>query len=396
MSIAAAYNRCVYCGLCLPHCPTFQLSGYEAESPRGRIILVKGLVEAQLAASPTLAHHLETCLHCGQCEAVCPARVPVEKLMNTAKSLLTETQPALLHPVPRWLRCLSTSTLLQRMLCWLVRLLQTSGVLKALFFLRRLIRLRWLMPLAALARSSFTAPKASVPAMKKPLARPRVALFVGCVAAAFDNNTLRAARYMLQSVGYAVELPGAQTCCAALYEHGGDSLTTQQLILKNRQAFSAFDEVVSCASGCAATLQRHHKELGFKSRDIHSFLLEHASTLQFRPLAKRVYLHTPCSLRAHSQATAVSDLLSYVPALTVTHLSTTACCGAAGMNMLQHPATAAALAKPIIDELAAAAADLLLTANMGCALHLRQQLFCRGLHTELMHPVELLAKQLQC
>lgn len=388
----ADYNRCVLCGLCLPHCPTFQLTGYEADSPRGRITLIKGLLENKLSASPSLAKHLETCLHCGQCEAVCPSAVPFEDLINAAKKSLAEMQPSLMRPLPWWLKLLSASKIMQRTLARLLRLLQTTGMLKAMLFLRSYINPRWLMSLAALPNEAFTPPKSSPPADKPLKTPPQAALFTGCLAPALDDNTLRAAHCLLQAAGYEVHVPAAQACCGALHEHAGDAAAVKKTSAKNRQAFSSYNEVIGCASGCASSLLRHQEALGFKQRDIHDFLLKHAAQLKFRPLGGRVYLHTPCSMRGGSSS-ALTELLACVPSLEIAHLRA-ACCGAAGVNMLHHPEAAATLAKPMIDELAKHEAQLMLSPNMGCALHFRQQLFCHGLHAKVMHPVELLARQL--
>ena len=240
----------------------------------------------------------------------------------------------------------------------------------------------------------FMPPRPSSPPARHSATRPQVALFTGCVAPALDSNAVRASRFMLQSIGYDVRLPRTQTCCSALYEHAGNAAVVKELLAKNRLAFAPFDEVISCASGCGVSLLRHQKELGFEPREIHSFLLKHAGRLKFSPLKKLIYLHTPCSARGNLSL-AAEDLLARVPGLSIRRLTTTACCGAAGVNMLNKPEAAAALAKPIIDELAAGKAELALTSNLGCALHLRQQLFRRSMRTEVMHPVELLARQLQ-
>ena len=391
--ILADSDRCVMCGLCLPHCPTFNIKRNEADSPRGRILLAKALAQQQLDADENVRFHLESCVHCLHCEQVCPAQVPFGKLMDNTIHYLAEQQQA--TRLPLWLRLLIASRKLCRVLAFFIRLYQRSGIqswLRRQDFFKRL----------SIAAGDAMLPKwFDISATKASLEinsnHKTVALFSGCVATISDQNTLKATEQLLVAAGFKVQLNNKQRCCGAIHQHSGNLAYARRLMLKNTAAFNTDMPVISCASGCGARLQQYDNKLSIHHYDIHSFLLEHAKHLNFRELPKTVALHTPCSLQnVLKQQQAPIKLLSMIPNLRMARLTpTTRCCGAAGIQILQQQEQGNTLADGTIDAMRQTDANILLTSNIGCAMHLRRRIWSLGLNYEVIHPVILLYKQLQ-
>ncbi|MCP4041159.1 MAG: (Fe-S)-binding protein, partial [Gammaproteobacteria bacterium] len=243
------------------------------------------------------------------------------------------------------------------------------------------------------------------------LEKGRVSLFLGCVARAIDRPVMEAAIRILTRLGYGVKIPPDQGCCGALYAHDGEARDALRLAGRNLDAFSA-DPVLTTASGCAAqlleypflegiTAERRNQALAFASRisDISRFLAdrEWPDGLDIRPLPARVVVHEPCSLRnVMRQQSGPYELLARIPGLEVVPLAENpACCGAAGTHMFEHGSMADGLGDEMCDAVAGTGAEMLVTSNVGCALHLSSRLRKRGSRVRVMHPVVLLAGQVK-
>ena len=423
--LLARADHCVKCGLCLPHCPTYTLTLDENESPRGRIALLQGLASGALETDERLAGHLDHCLACRACESVCPSGVQYGRILDDGRALLAERRP--LRGTARRLHDLAlglvTHRRRRRALARLLRLYQRSGLRRAV----RATGLLRLLDLGAGGRrpghrpSDWEAQLPPVPAPPRWQARypaqgerrATVALFTGCVGEALDGPTLNAAVRVLTRLGYEVLVPPAQTCCGALHQHGGDPHTARRLARDNLAAFAdeQITAVVSCASGCGAQLaeygaldwddaaERDRAEaLAGRVVDIGAFLADRDWPVTPAPLAARALVHEPCTLRnvLHAEAAAYR-LLARIPGLDVEPLAGNAlCCGAAGSYMLTEPEMARALRAPKLDAVEAGGPDLLVTSNIGCALHLAAGLRERGRPApEVVHPIVLLDRQLQ-
>lgn len=349
-------DRCVKCAQCLPVCPTWRVARHEAESPRGRIALMMTTAAGAIDDDHSVHEHLDQCLRCGQCEAVCPAEVPFLALADAGA---TATAAARRAPwQARWLRFLVARPRL------------FNGVVVPL--LRFASRLPWRHPL--LVPHARPAPRAGLYAPFGAGNGRTVALFLGCVARATDGTALSAALRALRVAGYTVRIP-PQACCGALHAHAGDAGVARDLQHANAAAFAADEPVVHCASGCAATLRA---ALGARVVDISTLLARSVATRAARP---GTVLHTPCTLAVAGEAAGPGRLLTGMRALPVQGR----CCGAAGEYLLREPALAARLRDEVLDEVGAA--ETLCTSNPGCALHLRAGLAARGLPTAVSHPV---------
>lgn len=377
-------DRCVKCAVCLPHCPTYRISGNEAESPRGRIALMRGLADGSQRLTPGLERHLDQCLTCRSCEPVCPAGVPYGRLLDNARA-----EQAARHG-PSLRKRAGLAVLPRRRLLRLVARFAAAA---------RRLGLARLLP--ALRRGAPRGRSRTWEAERPPAgdATLKVGLFVGCVADVLDAQTREAAVRLLNACGCHVVLPPNQTCCGALHQHSGLVARAEHLARRNRDAFESagVGTVISTATGCGAQLAEH--VFGDGHRDIVRWLVEGGDLqrLDLERLDAAAAVHVPCTQRnVIRDAEGTAELLSAIPGLAVELLPVDPkCCGAAGSYMLEHPAIADELGRMQARAIADRDPDYLVTANVGCALHLADHLRRLGSRAEVLHPVTLVARQLR-
>ena len=397
-------DRCVLCGLCLPHCPTYRLTQDENESPRGRIGLMRAVASGALPASERLAEHLSLCLGCRACERVCPSGVRYGRILEAGRALLRRDQP--LGLFGRLGLEIAVRPRLLRFLGRLLRLYQNSG-------LQRLVHASGLLrPLGLRQLESSLPPLPATVTWRthypaQGTQRGSVALFLGCMARVTDAGTIATAIRLLTRLGFAVRVPEKQACCGALHRETGDAASAEKLRSQNLAAFGALDveAVVSLVSGCGATLAGYGHEdpaaanFSARLRDISVFLakVDLPETLELAPLTRTVAVQDPCSLRNALRAERhVYTLLERIPGLRITPLPENhLCCGGAGAYPLREPAMAAQLRAPKLAHLEKMRPDILVSANLGCALHLAAGLRAQGREIPVMHPLLLFEKQLR-
>ena len=394
------------CGLCLPHCPTYLDTQHEGDSPRGRIALVQGLIGGVIEPTARMQMHLDGCLSCRRCEVVCPARVPYSKILDAGRAELVSHNPsrtrftrvlaALLIPRPR-------RTLL-RALLWFYRALPLQRWLRRSRMLGhgRLARLESLLPASTDGYGSQDLPE-PVTASATP-----IAMFRGCVSDVLERDAIVAAERLLRAAGYTIQTAPAQTCCGALYQHAGMPAQARALAQKNIAAFAACENIASVTTGCAATLRDYAEmdveggaALAQRVRDFADWLLPQADQLKFRPLPLRAALHTPCTaLNVMKSDVSLRSLLERIPQLELVELdSTQRCCGAAGTHFITQLAAADRLLAPKLDAVQRLKPDLVISANIGCSLHISgglTRLAAAGAPPgpAVRHPAQVLAEQL--
>lgn len=365
--LLALADRCVQCGLCLPTCPTYSLAKTEAESPRGRIALARAWELGTLAPTPTADAHLDHCLGCRSCEAVCPAGVAYGELLVAARTRQ---------------RARRGGTWLAQSLEWLAAHPRWLAAGLRLY--------RWSFPL--LPRGWRWLPRPPAP-RRAPAAPPQrqagqpVTLFSGCVARAYETGLHEAATRLCDAAGTTLTTVSAQTCCGALHAHAGDAARATRLGAANRAAFPDTATVLTLASGCHEALaQALSGEASVVDAIV--FLHERADRLHFGPSSERVALHVPCTQRnVVKSAAALRALLARVPGLEVVELTAGhGCCGAAGVQMVLDPQRAAAYRDPLVAAFERSGASRLLSANIGCRLHL-----ANATPLPVQHPLEFLA-----
>lgn len=395
-------DRCVLCGLCLPHCPTYRVTQDENESPRGRVSLMRAVATGALLKSEKIAGHLSLCMACRACERICPSGVHYGELIEAGR---VHVQAQELPWLARFgLRLLGHPHILGKIgvvarlyqQSGLQRLMRMSGILRWL----GLRRLESLLPPVSGAQSW----RAFYPARGKKVGR--IALFLGCVARVLDSHSIAAAIRLLTRLGYEVVVPASQTCCGALHRDAGHAVTARRLAARNQAAFDPnqndnlanVDAIISVVSGCTSALATHlHSTAPVK--DINQFLahLPLPTTLRLAPLETTVAVHDPCSLRSALHAEqSVYTLLRRIPQLQVLALPENhLCCGGAGTYPLRQPAMADRLRAEKLIHLKQLQPAILVTANIGCALHFAAGLRGWGTRMEVIHPIVLFERQLQ-
>lgn len=371
--VLALADACVQCGLCLPHCPTYALTGDESESPRGRIAIARALADGRLAAEPSADAAIDHCLGCRRCEAVCPAHVAFAPLLLETRRRQRQRQrrgTSLRQHVLEWL------TAHPELLTWVLRL---PG-------LRSRLPPRATMQSDTAGWGTRTMPREGQGLSPNP---EPIAIFSGCIARAYDDELALALDRLLIAVGFAPQRPAQQTCCGTLHLHAGNVAQAASLAKANARAFAGYRTVLSTASGCHAALAAALAPTR-RVRDALDVLAEHAERLRFRAAAGPVALHLPCSQQTvvGSEA-ALRRLLSRIPALHLIELPGLGCCGAAGTHMLEQPGRAAALRAPLLHAARAGGARIMVSANIGCRLHL-----ATGSDIEVVHPIVFLARHL--
>ncbi len=433
---------CVRCGQCLTSCPTYVLTGREAESPRGRVALARAVHDGVLQPTPELLQHEANCLICDACTAVCPAGVHMDPLQVAFRSAV-ESQVRR-GPKERLIRAVVFSKLFTNMalfrvfvlLMWLYqklgvqKLVRASGILRLLgmqqaeAFLPAVQR-PFLVPKGEVypAEAASAAPLSQVAISPQPRPRPQatltpqpplpqagegepVSFFAGCVMSTAMADVDRATIRVLQRAGCHVTNTAEQGCCGALNAHSGDLDTAKMMARKNIEAFERDGDaaIIINSAGCGAMLKDygHHfrddpewaaraKAFSARVKDITEFLAGRTLPMR-RNLELTVTYQEPCHL-AHAQRITQQPraLLKSIPGLTLREMAESSlCCGSAGVYNLTNPVESRQLQQRKLDNAAATEAAVIVTANPGCCIQLQSGLEERGSGTPVKHIIELL------
>jgi glycolate oxidase iron-sulfur subunit len=394
-------DKCVHCGFCLQACPTYVVLEDENDSPRGRLLLMRSLLEGSLETSDeTVRQHLDQCLGCRACETVCPSGVPYGRLLEATRATLTER-----HPLPFGARMLLKVFEYPRLLRLGMAMGRAIRASRLARVLARLVPGRYGFALHMLEATR-------VPVRRRPYvargdgSRATVALLEGCVMNGMYRGTNAATTRTLTVNDYRCVSADGQQCCGALHAHAGDLHSARRLARRNIAAFeqSGAEYVVSNAAGCGAMLREYAHlladdpdwadraaRLSARARDV-SELLAAAGPKPGGELRQRVTYDAPCHL-LHAQRIAAPPVkvLGSIPGLTVVPLSDAeACCGAAGIYNLLEPDTSAAVLSPKLRHIAATEAELVVTGNPGCLMQIGAGLIRSGRAARVVHPVDLL------
>ncbi len=371
-------SACIRCGLCLSVCPTYQVSFKEEEGPRGRIAILKALVEGHLGLTPDLVEHELNCLVCEACTAICPAGYRMEPAQIAFRAAVPDRLPwAVRFGLEYFLGDLGRLRRLVRLLALGQRVgLAGLAARPSLFGLRRLGRFLPDLP------ADFIVPRGQV---WRPAAGPvryRVALFTGCVMSTVFAEVTRATVRVLTANGCEVVAAAGQGCCGALHLHSGLWDSARRLIENNVRAFDAdgFDAIVVNSAGCGTTLKTYDHfvpgpsaaAIARKTRDLTEFLDEVGLTPPPGEVPVVATYQDPCHL-AHAQRITVAPrrLLRAIPGLQLVEMAeSTLCCGSAGVYNLTRPAFADALMARKVRHILATRAQVVVTANPGCYLQL--------------------------
>lgn len=380
----ADLNACVACGLCLPHCPTYRLTGEESASPRGRIAAMRAVHEGRAGTDDTFARFMDLCLVCRACEDVCPSHVPFGRMMEAAR---TQIEP-LRSRRERFMRWVGLDVVLpSRTLTWL------AGALAPLA--RPLLprRVRALVPRRGVV--SF----GRLPEVTEAVGvrRGTVALLSGCVQDVWFRRVNEATIRVLSRNGWRVVVPRAQTCCGALAAHNGRLGTSRRLARRNARAFAGVDHVIVNAAGCGAHMASYGELVTgaqLPVRDVMAFLHEGSAATDPGSLPEPtvVAYHDAChALRAQGIRHQPRALLGVVGNLDLVEIPNgDRCCGAAGIYNVTEPEMSGALRREKAEAIASTGATVVASANPGCTMQIAAGLADLGSDARIVHPIELL------
>ena len=379
---------CVACGLCLPHCPTYRVTGEESASPRGRITAMRSVAEGRSEPDGTFSRFMDLCLVCRACEDVCPSHVPFGRMMERAR---VQIEPLRTRRA-RFLRWLGLDLALPRKkLLWLVAAVQP------LAHLALPQRIRALTP----RRSELfrRLPRVTEPAGD---GRGTIALLSGCVQDRWFREVNRATIRVLARNGWRVVVPRDQACCGALAAHHGRLDTARALAERNLRAFAGVDVVVVNAAGCGAHLQQlgdliatdEARAFSTKVRDVMQLLHDEGLVRPptGRPGFERVAYHDAChALRVQHLSEQPRALLRTIEDVQVLDVpGGDVCCGAAGLYNVLEPEMSSELGRRKAEAVASTGADVLASANPGCTIQIAAGLREFGSAMQVLHPIEIL------
>jgi glycolate oxidase iron-sulfur subunit len=403
---------CVHCGLCTSACPTYVELANEADSPRGRIYLMRAVTDGRLDLSPDVRRHLDLCLNCRACESACPSGVQYGRLIEPFRIHMVKLgQPTgtvgfwqrfmLFHFTPyarRMRRLLDPLRWMQK--AGLDRLLEKSGLLRLLP--RSVRQMQEMLPRL---KPHYGYLPEVLPAEGK--RRARVTLFTGCAADAFFPETTINTAKVLQLNGCEVGVPRKQVCCGALHYHAAQEGPARDFALTNCSAFETLeqiDAIIVNAAGCGAALKDYGhwlagtpaadkgKSLAAKVRDLSEFLIELGPAQPKYPLPIKAVYHDACHL-CHGQQIRKQprQLLEMIPGLELLPLNETEiCCGAAGSYNLTEPEMAERLGLRKVKNIIDTNAQAVFAGNVGCLLQIGRYLRQQRPDVWIAHPVDAL------
>ncbi len=409
---AAGLDACVHCGFCLQACPTYINLDDENDSPRGRLVLMRRMLDGDIPLDdPDVGRHMDRCLGCRACETACPSGVPYGQLLEATRATMAPVRgtPA----VARLVLAIFAHRSLLRVALVAARIARASGVPK---ILARILPDRLAFPFAMLAstapvtlhRVASTAETSSNTSVSGvPTAtRGTVALLEGCVMRGIFAHVNDATERVLSANGYEVIAAPQQHCCGALHAHAGDLEGARALARANIAAFEAAApaQIAINSAGCGAMVKQYAhllhddpvwgpraEQIAERARDV-SELLATAGPKVGGTLALRVTHDPPCH-QMHAQRVVKQPLavLGAIPGLVLLPLADAEqCCGSAGIYNLVEPDTSDAVLAPKLERIAETGADFVATGNPGCMMQIGAGLMRSGSRVRVVHPIELL------
>jgi len=378
-------SACVQCGLCLPHCPTYRVTGEESASPRGRIALMREVQRHDAPIDDAFVGFMDACVQCRACEPACPSGVPFGRLMEQTRAVLVDTRPSY---APRWRRL--GFRLLSRHSLVLAGSKALGVAQRARIWPRSLSKRLGLPERVPLRQAPLTSSGTDV------------WLFTGCVMDAWERHVHAAAARVIEATGAGVQLPstgGGAGCCGALPAHAGLLEEARRMARAVMRSMPGDAPILVDSAGCGAAMKEYGhlldtgeaRAFSARVRDIHEWLATRIARLPVprRPVAGTVAVHDPCHLRnvqrVHGDVrTVLRPYVEHVVDLDDEGL----CCGAGGAYAALHPEMAAAIRARKLDSIDRSGATVVASANPGCTLHLA----AAGI--AVRHPIELIDEAL--
>ncbi|HEX9293911.1 MAG TPA: heterodisulfide reductase-related iron-sulfur binding cluster [Gemmatimonadales bacterium] len=397
-------DACVHCGFCLQACPTFLATGDEADSPRGRIELMRGLERGDIAATdPALFYHLDRCLGCRGCEPVCPSGVQYGHGLEAARARITAARGV--SRLARLALWTLTTPGVSGVVYWFARVLRATGLPRLLAGWGRLGFAMGMLAATKAAqggggrRKAAKARQVAPAALRRPSPPLAALLFRGCVMEGLFSHVHAATVRTLAVNGHAVQEVSGQVCCGALHAHAGLHEDALNLARANVAAFGdGAEPIVVNSAGCGALMKDYGRLLGDERSQRFAARVKDVTELfapapaPGAPLDLHVAYDPPCHLlHAQGIAAAPLKLFAAIPLLELVPVPGAAeCCGSAGLFTLLEPEMSRAVLAAKIERLREAAPQVVATGNPGCLMQLGAGLAAAGIRARARHPVELL------
>ncbi len=380
-------DACVQCGLCLPVCPTFRLTGRETASPRGRLQAMSAVDSGIFSVDDTFAGIIDFCLGCRACEPVCPGLVPYGRMLEGVRAEIVSQVPGR-----------------QRRRKWLHgSAIPSRGVMRAgagLLSLAQSLGLTGLAPkkyrrIIGGARRLRGRPGSSIGHVGGTGEAGTVGLLSGCIQDQWFRPVNQAAIQLLEMAGHRVEVPNAQTCCGALAAHDGRAAEAHRMAATNVGAFQDYDMVVATGAGCSAHLAGYGhwdddgESVGEVSVDITVAVaraIEDGRLPALDTPRGEMAIQDPCHLRHAQGVTREPRQILEASGYQVVEIDEMAfCCGAAGLYTTLQPEASAQLGNQKADQVRSTGVTRVASANPGCEMQLRSYLED---NYEIAHPIE--------
>lgn len=383
--------QCMRCGSCLPSCPTYRTDGIETQSPRGRVAMIKAVIDRRLAPTEEFVQHMYHCLDCRNCQTVCPAGVKVGELVLEARHRIEQHTPqaflkrflleSAIRDQKKLSRYLTPLRLYQNI--GLQRLIRKSNILKLLS--SDLEFMESLLPLLPSRPLSDTIPEV-IPALGSE--KGKVGFFLGCAMNLIFADISRDTIEVLTRSGYTVVVPKDQQCCGTPNIAEGERKVYREMAEHNIALFEGLDveAIVTDCAACGMELKAYRETMSpvtraarradtfsRKIKDISEFLVASpGSETGFGPIREKVCFHDPCHLR-HGQklVSPQRELLRRIPGLVLSDVPDEGqCCGSAGVYNITHRDRSMKILEAKMSAIEKTAADHVITSNPGCFMQL--------------------------
>ena len=378
-------EACVQCGLCLPVCPTFRLTGRETASPRGRLHAMSAVDAGIVAVDEAFARILDFCLGCRACEPICPGLVPYGRALEGARAEIAAQVPGRARERRLTVGWALSSRLAMKFAASAISLAQR-------FSLTSLIPKRYRRLTGGLRRLPGR-PRSTVGVRVGSGEAGTVALLAGCVQDPWFRPVNHAAISLLELAGYRVEVPEGQTCCGAIAAHDGKPDHAARLATHNEAVFNGYDLVVASAAGCSAHMSGYdHWGAPGVAESVVDVTVAVAQAIVDGRLPRLegdrgpIAIQDPCHLR-HAQRVVDEPrhILESAGHEVVEIDDVGMCCGAAGLYTLLQPEASQQLGNQKADQVRSSGVMRVASANPGCEMQMRSHL---GSEYEIAHPIE--------
>jgi glycolate oxidase iron-sulfur subunit len=403
---------CVHCGMCLESCPTYEITGQEQHSPRGRVHLIKSVAEGKLNVNEFFADPVFACLDCRACTTACPADVDVGGLIEEARGQVRQAMP-----LTGWQGAVSKMFLKEvfpkqnrlNALGSMLKFYQKSGVQSVV----RKTKLINIMP-KHLVEMEAIMPEVKDPVKKKYKnekvikakgeSKREVAMLTGCIMDVMFSDINEATINVLTRNGNDVVIPQNQTCCGALHVHAGDRDTGRMLAKQNMEAFKDAERIIVNAAGCGCMMKEYAElfhddpemkekaeEFAEKVEDISKHLHDTGYEKPKAELNTKITYHDACHL-AHGQNIRQEprDILLDIPGVEMVNMpNSDRCCGSAGIYNITNPEMAGAVLESKMENVPDDV-EMISMGNPGCMLQMAMGVEKYGRSQKIVHTVQLL------